>query len=118
MGVQNDEHRVIQNGMAAKGNLAGGVIHIQPNAGLEPLPRCIDERDQSYGCVERPGGQFRQAVEQRLRSRIQHVELIQRGQTLDFHRPVHAILLPVHARRRLLMACGGESSAYEPVIAL
>ncbi len=53
-GVGHDEQPVIiqrvrVQGVGAEGDIAGGLFHIQPDAGLEPLPVGVHQADQGDG---------------------------------------------------------------------
>ncbi len=80
--VRNDEGCVLLNGMGAKGIAARGLLHIQPDTRLEPLPIFIDERDQHDGHAQGRLGQPGDPVERLFWRRVQDVILSQRRQAL------------------------------------
>ena len=74
-GVRHDEKLPVQDGVAAKGNVARSLGDADADLGFEPLPFFVHERDQGDGRLAYAGGEFRQVIKNLLGNGIEDIEL-------------------------------------------
>jgi hypothetical protein len=73
-GVLDDHDLVrLEDRVPAERDLAIRLVQIHPDAGLDPLPVLVDERDPGHRLVRDRRGQIGQALEAVLRQRVEDV---------------------------------------------
>ena len=105
--VFHDQHLVVENGVAAEGDVARPFRHRQVAASLQEIPIRIHEGDERDRRVELAPGDRRDPVELRLRIRVEDAVFTKRRKALFLiHRMrgrfVHDIALPHRASPRTL----------------
>ena len=75
----NHEHIIGDDCVLAERNVPRGVIHVEPNACLEPLTLPVDQGNQRNRYAEGLRRQFGEAVEKRLCWSIQNLQPVEGG---------------------------------------
>jgi hypothetical protein len=86
--------------MIADGGVAERLCQLQSDLGLEPLPTFIEERDAGDRSIADLGRYLHDAVKFNFRLRVQNVELLERGKTVNLLplRQIAVTMMLYHAK--------------------
>ncbi len=78
--IGDDERVVLENGVAAKRNVAGRLDRVDAVLGFEPLAIHVDHRDVGDGDVEDAGGKLDDLVEAIFGRGVEDAEVVERAE--------------------------------------
>lgn len=83
-GIGNQHRLIVEDGVAAEGDIAGRFSNVEADGRFEPLPIEIDEGDGGDWHAEEAFGHAREAVEAFFRLGIEEIKKPKRGEPVAF----------------------------------
>ncbi len=83
-GVGYEHEATLLNGVVAEGDVAGCLLHVDPEGSFEPLAVLVDKSEQAGWGFAEGGGELNQFVELRLGVGVEDVEAMKRSEAVRF----------------------------------